>query len=92
ECQAKSGTEKDEELRLIRSFVKQNRNPFVDTEKSCILHWMTLGKGFVTVSVKRITRSVLMSWTDGYTSSRRQDIKELKTALEEAKNRLHVTG
>ncbi|CAN6859227.1 unnamed protein product [Brassica oleracea] len=45
-----------------------------------------------TVSVKRITRSVLMSWTDGYTSSRRQDIKELKTALEEAKNRLHVTG
>ncbi|KAL0835771.1 hypothetical protein Bca101_087660 [Brassica carinata] len=45
-----------------------------------------------TVSVRQIKKSVLMSWTDGYTSSRRPDIKELKTALEEAKKRLHVTG
>ncbi|CAN6916534.1 unnamed protein product [Brassica oleracea var. botrytis] len=71
---------------------QRSKDPFVDTEKSCILHWKTLGKGFVTVSVRQIKRSALMSWTDGYTSSRRQDIKELKTALEEAKKRLHVTG
>ncbi|KAH0878211.1 hypothetical protein HID58_065605 [Brassica napus] len=58
ECQAKSGTKKDEELR--RGVREWQSGRVSDREKRSTRRR--------TVSVKRISRSVLMSWTDGYTS------------------------